>query len=207
MNYRRVFLLVALLLGAAFLQRTPPVVAGDEWQPISQEELKMTSLPEAPGAPAVYLYRQVDRDDQEAHEYNYLRVKILTEEGRKQADVEIPFFKEEANIHGIKARTIRPDGSIANFDGKIYEKTIVKAKGIKYLAKTFTLSDVQVGSIIEYHYMKSWDQGLYFKEAHWILAEELYTRRAKFSLKPISSFIIRWSWPVGLPQGSNPPKD
>jgi hypothetical protein len=183
------------------------VWAGDEWQPISPEELKMTSLPEAPGAPAVYLYRQVDRDDQEAHENNYLRVKILTEEGRKQADVEIPFFKEEANIHGIKARTIRPDGSIANFDGKVYEKTIVKAKGIKYLAKTFTLPDVQVGSIIEYHYTKSWDQGLYFKEAHWILAEELYTRRAKFSLKPIAAFVIRWSWPVGLPQGTNPPKD
>ncbi|MGB4786442.1 MAG: DUF3857 domain-containing protein, partial [Candidatus Acidiferrum sp.] len=207
MSYRRVFLLVALLLGVALVQQVWLVAAGDEWQPITQEELKMTSVPEAPGAPAVYLYRQVDRDDQEAHEYNYLRVKILTEEGRKQADVEIPFFKEAANIHGIKARTIRPDGSIANFDGKIYEKTIVKAKGIKYLAKTFTLSDVQVGSIIEYHYMKSWDQGLYFKEAHWILAEELYTRRAKFSLKPISSFLIRWSWPVGLPQGTNPPKD
>jgi len=202
-----VFLLVALLLGVALVQQVWLVAAGDEWQPVTQEELKMTSVPEAPGAPAVYLYRQVDRDDQEAHEYNYLRVKILTEEGRKQADVEIPFFKEAANIHGIKARTIRPDGSIANFDGKIYEKTIVKAKGIKYLAKTFTLSDVQVGSIIEYHYMKSWDQGLYFKEAHWILAEELYTRRAKFSLKPISSFLIRWSWPVGLPQGTNPPKD
>jgi hypothetical protein len=55
--------------------------------------------------------------------------------------------------------------------------------------------------------MKSWDQGLYFKEAHWILAEELYTRRAKFSLKPISSFLIRWSWPVGLPQGTSPPTD
>ncbi len=128
MSYRRVFLLVALLLGVALVQQVWLVAAGDEWQPVTQEELKMTSVPEAPGAPAVYLYRQVDRDDQEAHEYNYLRVKILTEEGRKQADVEIPFFKEAANIHGIKARTIRPDGSIANFDGKIYEKTIVKAK-------------------------------------------------------------------------------
>jgi hypothetical protein len=70
-----------------------------------------------------------------------------------------------------------------------------------------SLPDVQVGSIIEYHYTKTWDQGLYFKEAHRILAEELYTRRAKFSLKPISSFTIRWSWPVGLPQGTDPPKN
>jgi hypothetical protein len=206
-SHRRMLLLTAVVLIAAALQPDTPASAGDEWQPITQEDLKMTSVPEAPGAPAIYLYRQVDRDDQAAHEYNYLRVKILTEEGRKQADVEIPFFKGEANIHGIKARTIRPDGSIANFDGKVYEKTIVKARGVKFLAKTFTLPDVQVGSIIEYHYTRDWDQGLYFREAHWILAEELYTRSAKFSLKPISSFVIRWSWPLGLPPGTNPPKD
>jgi hypothetical protein len=200
-------LFLAIILIATTLRPNKSVSAGDEWQPITQEELKMTSVPEAPGAPAIYLYRQVDRNDQEAHEYNYLRVKILTEEGRKQADVEIPFFKTEANIHGIKARTIRPDGSIANFDGKVYEKTIVKARGVKFLAKTFTLPDVQAGSIIEYHYTRDWDQGIYFREAHWILAEELYTRFAKFSLKPISSFVIRWSWPLGLPPGTNPPKD
>jgi hypothetical protein len=104
----------------------------------------MTSVPEAPGAPAVYLYRQVDRDDNThtPHEYNYARIKILTEEGRKYADVEIPFFKEEGNIHNIKARTVRPDGSIVNFEGKAFDKTIVKAKGLKFLAKTFTLPDV-----------------------------------------------------------------
>src|SRR5258708_22645959 len=128
-------------------------VSGDEWQPISQEELKMTSLPEAPGAPAVILYRQVDRDDgRTPHEDTYVRIKILTEEGRKYANVEIPYFKEYGGMTAIKARTIRPNGSIAAFDGKVYEQTIVKAKGVKYLAKTFTLPDVQVGSIVEYRY-------------------------------------------------------
>ncbi len=161
MSYRRLFVLVLLLLVGAAVRRTRPVSAGDEWQPISPEELKMTSVPEAPGAPAVYLYRQVDRDDSNRtpHEYNYARIKILTEEGRKYADVEIPFFKEEGNIHSVKARTIRPDGSIVNFDGKAFDKTIVKAKGVKFLAKTFTLPDVQVGSIIEYHYMYDLNEG------------------------------------------------
>ena len=114
----------------------------------------MTSLPEAPGAPAVILYRQVDRDDsaRTGNEYNYVRIKILTEEGRKHADVEIPYLREQGTIGGLRARTVRPDGSVANFEGKAFDKTIVKAKGVKYLAKTFTLPDVQVGSIIEYHY-------------------------------------------------------
>ena len=205
MNYRRVFLLLALLLGAAFVERARPMAAGDEWQPITQEELKMTSVPEAPGAPAVYLYRQVDRDDgRNAHEYNYVRIKILTEEGRKQADIEIPFVKERGSIHGIKARTIRPDGTIANFDGKVYDKTIVKAKGFKYLAKTFTLPDVQAGSIVEYHYTNDLGEG-YVYDSEWILSEELFTKRAKFTLKPNSDFAMTWSWPVGLPAGTNPP--
>ena len=205
MNYRRVFLLVALLLGAAFLQPTSPVTAGDEWLPITQEELRMTSLPEAPGAPAVYLYRQVDRDDgRNGHEYNYVRIKILSEEGRKQADIEIPFVKERESIHNIKARTIRPDGTIANFDGKVYDKTIVKAKGFKYLAKTFTLPDVQVGSIVEYHYMNDLGEG-YVYDSEWILSEELFTRHAKFTLKPNTDFAMNLSWPVGLPAGTNPP--
>jgi len=207
-SYRRLFVLVLLLFVAAVAQRTQSVSAGDEWQPISQEELKMTSVPEAPGAPAVYLYRQVDRDDSNRtpHEFNYARIKILTEEGRKYADVEIPFFKDEGNIHGIKARTIRPDGSIVNFEGKAFDKTIVKAKGLKYLAKTFTLPDVQAGSIIEYHYAFDLNEG-YVYNSHWILSEELFTKRGKFSLRPNQDFALRWSWPAGLPAGTVPPKN
>jgi hypothetical protein len=208
MSYRRLVILVLLLFVLGAVRPTRPVSAGDEWQPISQEELKMTSVPEAPGAPAIYLYRQVDRDDNThtPHEYNYARVKILTEEGRKYADVEIPFFKEQGNIHNIKARTIRPDGSIVNFEGKAFDKTIVKAKGVKFLAKTFTLPDVQVGSIIEYHYTYDLSEG-YVYNSRWILSEELFTKHGKFSLKPNSDFALRWSWPAGLPAGTAPPKD
>jgi hypothetical protein len=67
--------------------------------------------------------------------------------------VEIPYFESEGNIVNIRARTIRPDGSIANFDGKVFDKSIAKHKEHKYLAKTFTLPDVQVGNIIEYSYV------------------------------------------------------
>ena len=124
------------------------------FQPVSPDELKMTSEPKAPGAPAIILFREVDRDDrgQTAHEDVYFRIKILTEEGRKYADIEIPFFKYEGSIVNIHARTIDPDGSIVNFNGKAFDKSIVKARGVQYLAKTFTMPDVQVGSILEYYY-------------------------------------------------------
>ena len=187
---------------------SPTVMAKDGFQPVSSEELKMTSEPHAPGAPAIILFRQVDRDDSglTAHENNYVRIKILTEEGRKYANVEIPFIKEEGNnVVAIKARTIKPDGTIVNFEGKPFEKSIVKAKGLKYMAKTFTLPDVQVGGIIEYSYTIDLPE-LILIDSHWILSNELFTKRAKFSLKPYArDFNVSWTW-QGLPEGSAQPK-
>jgi hypothetical protein len=213
MSFRRVFSIspfaLLFVLGTVG-SRLEPVFAGDRFQPISPEELKMTGEPQAPGAPAIILFRQVDRDDngRTSHEDNYLRIKILTEEGRKYADVEIPYFKESGNIGGIRGRTIRPDGTVVNFEGKVFDKTIVKAKGVKYLAKTFTLPDVQVGSIIEYYYTQDFKE-MYIFDSHWILSDELFTKNAKFSLKPYHSDYNLWNvqWiSQGLPPGTPQPK-
>jgi hypothetical protein len=201
MQYRRLFLFVCVCC-AYFLARAPMQVNADEWQPISPAELQMTSVPEAPGAPAVILYRQVDRDDVANHQYCYIRIKILTEEGRKYANVEIPFFNGNEDVHSVKARTIRPDGTIANFEGKPIDKMIVKAKGIKYTAKVIVLPDVQVGSIIEYHFMNQLKE-YYVFDSHWIVSDELFTKYAKFSLKPSEYFPVRFSW-QGLPPGVAP---
>ncbi|HWR35434.1 MAG TPA: DUF3857 domain-containing protein [Clostridia bacterium] len=171
----------------------------------------MTSEPLAPGAPAIVLFRQVDRDDTgvTAHEDNYFRIKILTEEGRKYGDIEIPFAKlGGGDVVALKARTIRPDGTIVDFQGKVYEKAITKAKGLKYFAKTFTLPDVQGGSIIEYSYTIVLEEHYVFN-SHWILSNELFTKLARFSLKPYTNpsdnFHLRWTWQL-LPPGTEAPK-
>ena len=108
---------------------TPKLTLAEGPPPITPDELKMTSDPLAPGAPAVMLYRQVDRDDsgQTAHETNFVRIKILKEEGRKYGDVEIPFLKENGlNIVNIRAKTIRPDGSEVPFQAKVFDKMVEK---------------------------------------------------------------------------------
>lgn len=168
----------------------------------------MISEPLAPGAPAIILYREVYRDDSGLQDYenNYERIKILTEEGRKYADVEIPFFKGSGSeVVNVKARTIRPDGTIVPFQGKPFEKQIVKAKGVRYMAKTFTMPDVTVGSIIEYSYTTNYPENFVF-DSHWIISDELFTKQASFSLKPYSEMACRWSWHA-LPPGTAPPKD
>lgn len=188
------------------------VAMADGIPPVTPEELKMTSEPLAPGAPAIVLFRQVDRDDRglTAHETDFVRIKILTEEGRKYADVEIPFVRSSGNnVVGIKARTIRADGSVVDYDGKVFDKQIIKAKGVKYMAKTFTLPEVQVGSVIEYSYTVDLPEYTLY-DSHWILSDELFTKNAAFSLKPYTNdyipFNVRWSW-QGLPAGTDPPKE
>lgn len=175
------------------------------FQPVPADELKMTSEPKAPGAPAIILFREVDRDDRgnTAHEDVYFRIKILTEEGRKYGDIEIPFFKGSGNIVAIHARTIRPDGSIVEFTGKAFDKSIVKARGLKYMAKTFTMPDVQVGSILEYYYTEDLAENMVF-DSRWILSHELFTKKAKFTLNPYERFNLRWSW-NRLPPGTAQP--
>lgn len=185
------------------------VAAAEDWPPVTPDELHMANEPKAPRAPAIYLDYQVDRDDQHSQEANYRRIKILTEEGRKYGDVAIRFDEDRESIGGIEARAIRPDGSIARFDGRVYDTPIVKGQGIRYMAKTFTLPDVQVGSIIEYRYKRySKDVGFvhYVYNSHWILNDELFIRHGKFTLQADPHFTLTFSWPQGLPEGSTQPE-
>jgi len=175
-----------------------------EWQPISPEDLQLKREPKAPTATAIYLYRQVDRDDEDSTEVIYSRIKILTDEGRKYANVEIPYFKGSSSIRSLQARVIRPDGSITEFDGTVYDKALVKARGVKMMSKSFTLPGVEVGSIIEYRYRRTMPMGYAFN-SRWLLSDELFTRRGVFSLRPADSLLLRWSWPLGLPPDTKPP--
>jgi Domain of Unknown Function with PDB structure (DUF3857) len=199
----RILLVFALLLILPFPKSK---VLADEWQPIDPADLKMTSEPKAPGAPAIYLYRQVDRKDasRAATEYNYVRIKILTEEGRDRANVAITYSDRE-HVAGIRARTIHPDGRVINFDGQVFDKIVEKTKGVKVKAKVFTAPDVQVGSIIEYHFNYDFEDQYIFN-SYWPVSDELFTRKAVFSLVPFKEWPVRWDWPAGLPAGTAPPK-
>ena len=183
---------------------TAPAARAEDWPAILPEELSMSSVPAAPGAPAVYLYRQIDRDDSDFSEKVYVRLKILTDEGRKYGDVEIRYIKYYEAIRGLEARTIRPDGSVVKFSGTVYEKPIVSGRAAKFVAKTFSLAEIQPGCIIEYRYRHDHPPGLVFN-SRWILSADLFTRSARFSLTPYPYFTLRWSWPNGLPPGTEQP--
>lgn len=171
-----------LSLAVVCLALTYRVYAFDDWQPINPDELKMTADPAHP-ADAIILYHEETADDMTRHRWVYKRLKVLSEKGKDRASVEIPYDAKYVGISDIRARAIAPDGTITPFSGKVFNSTIVKAHGVKYLAKTFTLPNVQVGSIIEWKYTEYWDD--YVFAPHWVLQDDLLTKRAKFTFVPM----------------------
>ncbi len=175
--------------------------AGDDFKPVDPSELAMKDNPANPGAHAMILEWTENRNDDNAFDDYYCRMKIFTEEGKKYADIELPYWKNEVQIGGIKARVIRPDGTIVPFTGKVFDKLLVKAGGVKVQAKTFSLPDVQPGSIIEYKYREEWDRYTLFS-AHWELQRDLFMKKATYRLQTYTG--PGWSnyWMgIGLPNG------
>jgi hypothetical protein len=184
-----------------------PAALAEDWQPIAKEDLALKDNPASPGAHAMILYRESNVDTTEASVSEYVRIKIFTEAGKKAGDVEIPFIKRGEggyDIHDVRARTIRPDGSIVNFDGKVYEKEVLKTGGIKFLVKAFSLPEVQPGCIIEYKYREQHDRE-YLVEPVWILQKDLFTRYAKFAFHPSKRDIdYQLYWRYNTPHKTEP---
>jgi hypothetical protein len=187
----------------------------EDWPPITPEERSMTSLPEQPGAAAVVLLRDELADDPHNDQTYYRRIKVLTEAGREYANVEIPYSRRDFTIYGVSGRTIHSDGTVIPFTGKAFDKLLVKTaergKKIQYRVKSFTLPDVQVGSILEYRYHLSFDDHSFYA-AQWDVQDELFQKKATFKFIPYSG-LLRLAhdrvgqgvaWTSYLPNGAKP---
>lgn len=210
-----------LLLSIAF----PRPARAIDWQPISPDDLALKDNPKQPGADAMILYLENVIDAKSASDNGdsdeeYIRIKIFTQAGTKWGSVQIPYIRNQGegpyqvtsdiiDVKDIRGRTIHPDGTILNFDGQVVEKELVNASGVKYLAKTFNLPDVQPGSIIEYKYRRQ-GSPRYVNSATWNVSREMFVRDARFSYSPIVPKTYAQSVPAayfrsyGLPSGAAP---
>src|SRR5258708_6033238 len=119
------------------------------------EELAMKNVAIAPGAQAAVLQWDHRQDDFANWESEHVRIKIFDRAAAKYGDIELQFVPGITWIKDLQARTIHADGTIVPFAGKTYDKLIVKASGVKVMARTFSLPDIQPGSILEYYYVRA----------------------------------------------------
>jgi hypothetical protein len=157
-----------------------------DWPPISPEDLSLTSIKEQPGAPAVVLSREEIDDDMNNVHSVYQRIKVLTDAGREYANVELPYRHRGFTIAGISGRTVHADGSVIPFEGKPFDKTVAKSGDIRINVKSFTLPDVQVGSIIDYRYSLRYEDHMLLPP-EWEVQTELFQRKAYFKFIPFQN--------------------
>src|SRR5260370_17834669 len=162
------FLVLFSISNAAARTASPKA---DDWPSLRPAELTDRGGAESQGEHAILLYREDRTDDAARVETHHYRIKILTQAGRKYATIEIPHAKRYLRVQAIRARTIHPDGSATPFTGEIFDKLVVKAKRVLVQVKTFTLPDVQPGTIIEYRYRATWDESR-FNQPEWELQNE-----------------------------------
>ncbi len=157
-----------------------------DWPSIAPGDLSMTGIKEQPGAPAVVLLREETDDDMNNVHMVYMRIKILSDAGREHANVELPYSRRGFTIAGISGRTVHADGSVVQFEGKPFDKTVVKGNGIRVNVKSFTLPDVQVGSIIDYRYSLRYEDHLLLPP-EWEVQTDLFQRHAYFKFIPFQN--------------------
>jgi hypothetical protein len=163
-----------------------PAVAGAQFKQPTDEELKMTSDPKAPGAAAVYLdIEENDGIEQDVSTY-HARIKVLTEKGKELATVEVPYMMGCEKLALVKGRTIHSDGTIVPLDAKPENLLVVKTTEGRVEKRVFTLPDVEVGSILEYSYETFFTDCDFFPFLRWELQRPYFIHKLHYAYWPPS---------------------
>jgi hypothetical protein len=175
----RAFTRSTLLLLALAL----PSLLRAQFQQPTDDELKMTADPKAPGAAAVYLYREETTDDLLHYHSYYERIKVLTEKGKEQATIRIPYEHGQFKVTNIAGRTIHADGTVVPLTVKPTDLVAVKSGGLQVNTMVFTLPSVEVGSILEYHLDIRYDDNM-VSEPTWQIQQPFFVHKAHYMFTP-----------------------
>lgn len=106
---------------------------------------------------------------------------MLTEKGKELATVSIPYVRGYGKITKIEGRTIHPDGTVIPLTATPDDLMDVKSKGYQKDRVTFTLPNVEVGSILEYR----WEiHDTYVGLRRWTLQEKYFIHKAHYVYDP-----------------------
>jgi hypothetical protein len=176
-----------------FLALTSPALLLAQFQQPTDEELKMTVDPKAPGAAAVYLNIEEIDNDPIHYRSVYVRIKVLQEKAKELATVELPYMRDDWKVTDIKARTIHSDGTVIPLEGKPEELLIAKTTTkegdkLKITRKVLTLPSVEVGSILEYSYQIRYDDN-HYSSPSWEIQRPYFVHHARYSFTPFKAFL------------------
>lgn len=169
----------------------PHGVGASPWHKVKPEELALQHGRVNAEADAEALEWEIVVSDDfsgeilRSSETQYLRVKIFTPRGRESfAQIDIP-YSNGVRVTDVAARTIRPDGSVIELNGKaLFDRTIVKGGGLKLKVKSMAIPGVVPGCIVEYR----WTTVQYDRLANYVRVElqrDIPVELLRFSIHPL----------------------
>lgn len=185
------YLPTVLLLCLFAFFATPVSATGEDWKPIEPALLSLKNSTVEKDADAEGIFWEVKMDDNPGGDLifnHYLRVKVFTDRGREsQSKIDIFYGKlygSDVKISDIAGRTIKPDGSIVELKKEdIFDRTVVKASGLKFKARSFAMPAVEPGCIIEYRW-KETRVGTYVKYVRLSFQRDIPVQRVQYLVKP-----------------------
>jgi transglutaminase-like putative cysteine protease len=147
---RSLLLALPMLLLATF-------AGAGELRPVSEAELRMTSVPEAPNAPAVVLFKKgtFSMFDEKTGRFSpsftvEVRRKILTEEGKKYGEVQL-IHGRHSKLQNLEGRTVLPDGrEVPLPKDSVFKRRLSRSE--KVFTTSIAFPAVEVGAVLDYRY-------------------------------------------------------
>ena len=208
--------LLACLLALAPLAASRAAAGGDkDWRPVDPAELSLPAPAVERDADAEALFWEVKVADEAEGGgprtvlQHYVRIKIFNERGREsQSKIDIfapKLFGRETKISDIAGRTIKPDGTVVELKKEdIFERTVVKASGLKVKAKSFAMPGVEPGAIIEYRWREVRGETISFYD-RLEFARDIPVRLVKYYVKPLSLPGFTYGMRIQTFHGQNTP--
>ena len=195
--HARAFALVAL--SVCLLACAAPALAsgGDkDWRPVDPAQLAATTpvVEKDADAEALFWEVRVDYSEDGMILNHYVRVKIYNDRGREsQSKIDIFAPKvggTQTEIKDIAARTVKPDGTIVEVKKEdIFERTVVKASGVKVKAKSFAMPGVEPGAIIEYRWREV-RRDVFALYAEYDFSRDIPVQQVKYYIKPLPNVVF-----------------
>ena len=169
------------------------VLPGADWRPISAAELAQSSPKVEKDADAeAFLWEVHVLDEAQSGEYphsvftHYIRLKIFTDRGKEKfGTVDIPYFGR-THVTDVAGRTIKADGTTVDMKkDALFDRTLVRASGLKVRAKSFAMPAVEPGVIIEYKWKESHEDTL----ANYVrlyFQRDIPVQMVRYYVKPLS---------------------
>jgi hypothetical protein len=151
---------------------------------VSEELLKLTSLPEDPEEDAAVIFDKGTvkiNNNFDLEITRHTRIKVFTEEGKKQANIKIVIWKND-DISGIDAIAISPDGKEFELDSD----NIFEEEGIRTKTISFPVPGVEVGTVFDCRY-KIYSEYISNLEP-WSFQTDIYTKYSEVKVYLPSGF-------------------